>query len=98
MAGDLGVQIVVVLVALVVVSSALAIGTVHVQTLVVIAPIAFAAAALGLWHDFKRRGGTSIALPAVIATILAFITLIQAIPLPISWLERIAPANADIWA
>ncbi|MBK9264771.1 MAG: lipid A core--O-antigen ligase [Polyangiaceae bacterium] len=97
-AGDMGVQIVAGLVALVVIASALAIGTVHVQTLVVIAPIAFAAAALGILHDLKRRGGTSIAIPAAIATVLAAITLLQAIPLPISWLERIAPANADIWA
>jgi len=97
-AGDWGVQVVAVLMALVVFGSALAIGTVHVQTLVVIAPIAFIAASLGILHDLKRRGATAIALPAVIATILALITLVQAIPIPMTWLAKIAPANADIWA
>jgi tetratricopeptide (TPR) repeat protein len=94
----LGVQIVVGLMALVVIGSALAIGTVHVQTLIVIAPIAFGAATLGILHDIKRRGATAIALPAIIASALAFVTLLQAIPLPISWLTKIAPTNADIWA
>lgn len=97
-AGDLGVQVVAVLMALVVLGSALAIGTVHVQTLVVIAPLAFAAASLGILHDLKRRGATAIALPAIIATVLALYTLLQAIPMPIAWLAKIAPANADIWA
>lgn len=97
-AGDFGVQVVAVLMALVVLGSALAIGTVHVQTLVAIAPLAFAAASLGILHDLKRRGATAIALPALIATALALITLLQAIPMPISWLTKIAPANADIWA
>jgi len=84
--------------ALVVLGSALAIGTVHVETLLVIAPVAFGAAALGIFHDLKRRGATAIALPALIASALAFITLLQAVPMPISWLVKIAPANADIWA
>lgn len=97
-AGDFGVQVVAALMALVVLGSALAIGTVHVQTLVVVAPLAFAAAGLGVLHDLKRRGATAIALPAIIATILALLTLLQAIPMPISWLAKIAPANADIWA
>lgn len=97
-AGDLGVQVVAGLMALVVVGSALAIGAVHVRTVAVLAPIAFVAAALGIFHDVKRRGATTIALPAFIAIALAFITLLQAIPLPISWLTKIAPANADIWA
>ncbi len=97
-AGDFGVQIVGALMALVVIGSALAIGTVHVQTLLVIAPIAFGAATLAIMHDLKRRGATAIAFPAMIASALAFVTLLQAIPLPISWLIKIAPTNADVWA
>ncbi|HRI67525.1 MAG TPA: O-antigen ligase family protein, partial [Polyangium sp.] len=97
-AGDLGVQVVTALTALVVLGSALAIGAVHVQTIVILAPIAFIAAGLGLLHDMKRRGATAIALPAMIALVLAFLTLLQAIPLPIAWLTKIAPTNADIWS
>lgn len=98
LAGDFGVQLVAGVMALVVVASALAIGTVHVQTLAVMAPLAFAAAAVAVFHDLKRRGATAVGLPAIIATVLAFVTLLQAIPLPIAWLAKIAPANADIWA
>lgn len=97
-AGDFGVNVVAGLLAFVVIVSALAIGTVHVQTLVLLAPLAFVAAALGILHDLKRRGATAIALPATIATILAFITLLQVVPLPAAWVAKIAPANADIWA
>ena len=97
-AGDFGVQVVTVLTAVVVLGSALAIGAVHVQTIVILAPLAFVAAGLGMFHDLKRRGTTTVALPAMIALVLAFITLLQAIPMPISWLAKIAPTNADIWS
>lgn len=98
LAGDFGVQVVAGLMALVIVGSALTIGTVHVQALVIVAPFAFAAAAIAVLHDLKRRGATTIGLPALIASLLAFVTLLQAIPLPEAWLVKIAPANADIWA
>ena len=86
------------LLALSVVASVLAIGAVHVPTIAAIAPAAFAAAALGFRQELARKGAVAVAFPAALAAALAGYTLLQAAPLPMSLLERIAPASADIWA
>ncbi len=86
------------LVALTVTGSALAVGGVHVRVFALIAPFAFVAAALALRREQERKGSVSIALPAILATALAAYTLLQAVPLPMALLERLAPVNADIWA
>ncbi|WP_170319430.1 O-antigen ligase family protein [Polyangium spumosum] len=86
------------LVALTVAGSALALGGVHARVVALIAPLAFAAAALALRREQERKGSVSLALPAIVATALAAYTLLQAVPLPVALLERIAPSNADVWA
>jgi tetratricopeptide (TPR) repeat protein len=86
------------LLAISVIASVLAIGAVHVPTVAAIAPAAFAAATLGFRQELARKGAVAVAFPAALAAALAGYTLLQAAPLPMSLLERIAPASADIWA
>ena len=86
------------LIALIVLASMLAIGTVHVLMLVVIAPAAFIAAALVFRQELSRRSAISIPPPAAVAAALAGYTIITALPLPLAWLSRLAPQTADIWA
>lgn len=74
------------------VGSACAIGTVHVEILLTVSAIAFA----GLLLALSR--GQWFFIPATwIALCLSGYTLLQIIPLPISLLRHIAPTNADIW-
>ncbi|HVK69134.1 MAG TPA: O-antigen ligase family protein [Polyangium sp.] len=86
------------LVALTVATSALALGGVHVRVVALLAPFAFVAAALALRREQERKGSVSLALPALLATALAAYTLLQAVPLPMALLERLAPGNADVWS
>ncbi|MDI3288136.1 O-antigen ligase family protein [Polyangium sp. 15x6] len=86
------------LVAFTVASSALALGGVHVRVVALLAPFAFVAAALALRREQERKGSISLALPAILAIALAAYTLLQAVPLPMAVLERIAPGNADVWS
>jgi hypothetical protein len=85
----------IVLVAMVVAGSALALGTVHLAALCVVAVAATGAALLGL-----SVGGstTRTRLPLLALAGLTLFTLLQALPLPMSVLAAIAPRNADVWA
>jgi hypothetical protein len=94
--GDL--RPVTVLLALAVFGSVLALGAVHVPVLVAVAPCAFAAAALALRHQRDTRGALRIPFPAAAFALLAAYTLLQALPMPVAWLERLSPAGADVWA
>lgn len=80
----------------VVVLSAQAVGTVHPITLVVMSLLA----AGGLWLA-SRTGRASdrvgLGVPVVVMAVLIVLCLVQAAPIPLSILERIAPGNADIW-
>jgi hypothetical protein len=82
------------LLGLVIVASPLALGSVHVIPLSLIAVLVAAATALAL----RLRANLPRGTPAVVAATLAACTLLQAMPLPISWLAALAPANADIWS
>jgi tetratricopeptide (TPR) repeat protein len=83
--------------AAVVCGSVLAIGTVHLPVLLVVAAGAFGAAAAALYRSAEARRGAGIPLPAMIFAALAAYTLLQAVPIPMAWLKVLAPANADIW-
>lgn len=85
------------LVAIVVVGSALGLGAVHVAVVSLLAPLAFVAFALSKRNELRRNEGRTIVWPAWIALGLGAYTLLQAVPIPFAWLERIAPANADVW-
>lgn len=84
-----------VLIALVVVGSLLAVGTVHVITLLFVAPVAIAAGAIAIWveDEPKRR----FQLPAVIAALLALYSFVQSLPMPLSWLRALSPVAAQTW-
>jgi hypothetical protein len=80
-----------------VVVSVLAIGAVHLPVLLVVAALAFGAAAVALHRHALGQDGLVIPLPALICAGLAAYTLLQIIPLPMRVLEAVAPTAADIW-
>lgn len=82
-----------VLLAITTVGSVLAIGSVHLPALVVVSLFAAAAAAATL----RRRLPATLALPAAVAWALAVYSALQAIPIPIDVLRKIAPRTADVW-
>jgi hypothetical protein len=86
-----------ILLAVVVVGSVLAIGTVHLPVLALVATLSFGAAALAVFRRAQTARGLSLPLPALIFAGLALYTLLQLVPLPMSWLSALAPANADVW-
>ncbi|MES1187405.1 MAG: hypothetical protein ABUL60_26545, partial [Myxococcales bacterium] len=78
----------------IVVSSVLAIGTVHTSVLLIVAIAASICAATAV-----LSGGRVSASPLVWVLLgLMLLTLVQAVPLPWAILSRCAPQNADIWA
>lgn len=83
------------LLAIVVVASVQAVGTLHVPTLMGVATLAGIAAIL---TAFVPGGPTSFPAPAVLIAALCGYTLLQVVPLPLDWLSGLAPANADVWA
>jgi len=83
-----------VLLAVVVIGSVLAVGTVHVPVLMVVSGVATAAvicAALSGTLPRKLPG------PAWLILALTAFTLAQTAPLPLAALQRLAPENATIW-
>lgn len=80
----------------VVVGSVLAIGTVHAPFMVAAAGLS--AIALATATVVRRKRLRFVPGPALVMFALALYCLFQLIPLPMSWLEVIAPANADVWA
>ncbi|MFS8067907.1 MAG: O-antigen ligase family protein, partial [Byssovorax sp.] len=84
---------------LTVIGSALAIGTVHTTTLLIVAATAFAALALALYGSTTTGSSIrpTLSLPVITCGALALYTLLQALPLPVGLLRVIAPANADVW-
>lgn len=78
--------------------SVLAVGAVHLPVLLAVAATILAAALLSMDFYPRRPSDLRGAAPAAIALALAGYTLLQAAPLPMAWLEAIAPATADLWA
>ncbi len=74
--------------------SLLAIGTVHLVAELVVALVATAGA--GLCFESGRL--TKVPLPALIAWLLAAYTLLQALPLPLSWVDALSPVTGDTWS
>ncbi len=82
----------------VVVGSVLAIGTVHVPTLLVVGTVAVASGVLAMFVFHKEHHAWPMTLPAVGMFLLTAWSVIQAIPLPASLVAAVAPANANVWA
>jgi hypothetical protein len=84
--------------ALLVVGSALALGSVHRTVLLGVGVLSALAFALALRVGLARGCPRRTFLPAVMLMGLAGISAIQLVPLPIDWLAAMAPANADVWS
>jgi tetratricopeptide (TPR) repeat protein len=84
-----------ILLALVVVGSLLAVGTVHVAVLLVVASVALLSLSLVCFaeQDWRRR----VPAPAWVLVGLSAYSLLQSIPIPFAWLQRLSPAVAQIW-
>lgn len=83
------------LLALVVVGSVMAVGTVHVHTLLVVGAVAALGTAFVLW--LARREVGPLPAPSWVLLGLAAWSALQALPLPFGVLTKIAPRNADVW-
>src|SRR5260221_3461307 len=86
------------LLAAAVAGAALAVGTVHTVTLCVVTAVLAAAAALTWWNSEPTNARASATLLVVTGCLLTAYTAAQCVPLPIGWLAKIAPHNADVWA
>jgi hypothetical protein len=81
------------LLAIVVVGSVLAAGTVHVEVLLAVAPFALATGVLLLYREREL----SVPRPAWVLFGLAAYCVLQAIPLPLPITRLLNPAGAAIW-
>lgn len=84
--------------ALLVGGSVLAIGGVHPPVVLVLGALSAVGVCLALWIRRQRADGALWRSPALVFLGLALVTLLQLVPLPMGWLQAIAPVNADIWA
>jgi tetratricopeptide (TPR) repeat protein len=94
--------------------SALAVGAIHLPIVVAYATLVLAsgclALAVGSWFVGERRelgaGSATTAAASSLRTdigagvwfALSLVCLLQALPLPLGWLEHLAPSQADVWA
>ena len=85
-------------VVIITVGAVLAIGAVHPPVMVALAVVATIALSLSILVRGRTEERPRFPWPAWIFWGLAGYTLLQLIPLPMSWLAIVAPSNADIWA
>src|SRR5262245_39487505 len=78
------------------VGSALAVGTVHYQTLLCVA--GFAVVSTSIVMLLAPSQVRRLPSPALVLLALAAWSALQAVPIPMSILSRVAPHNADVWA
>ncbi|HET7541979.1 MAG TPA: O-antigen ligase family protein [Polyangiaceae bacterium] len=79
------------LLAIVLVGSALAIGTVHIPVLLAISGLALTGATVEAW-GLKR-----VPWPAVVLAALGLFSALQAVPLPAAWVSWASPVSASVW-
>lgn len=84
--------------ALAIAGGALAAGTVHTITLCILTGVLATSALLVSWTAEPVRPRRAATLLLVTCCALTAYTAIQCVPLPIAWLARIAPQNADVWS
>jgi tetratricopeptide (TPR) repeat protein len=87
-----------ILLVVVVFGSALALGGVHPIPIFVIALLTAVATVLTFKITPAQRWRDRLGGPARIGLALSVFTLVQAAPLPIALLRRLAPRNADVWS
>lgn len=78
--------------------SLLVIGSVHVPVLAGVSVLAIGTGILAMYAHKARTGVWPIGLPALAIGALTLWTLVQAIPMPVSLLAKLAPKNAEVWA
>src|SRR6478609_6025582 len=79
------------LLVVVVVGSALAIGTVHIPVLLAVSALALIGA------TFELIGLRRVPRPAVVLAALGLFSALQAISLPAAWVKRLSPVSAEVW-
>jgi O-Antigen ligase len=84
--------------AVVVVGSVLAFGSVDIHVLAFVAIGALLTASFAVYRQAQTQRGVWLPLPAIFLCVLAAYTLAQTVPMPLRWLEAIAPTNARVWA
>ncbi|HWZ88936.1 MAG TPA: O-antigen ligase family protein, partial [Polyangiaceae bacterium] len=77
---------------IVVIGSALAIGTVHIPALLAISALALVGGTLGAMA-FRR-----VPAPAIVLAVLGVLSALQAIPLPAGLVRRLSPISAEVWS
>ncbi|HEY3233318.1 MAG TPA: O-antigen ligase family protein, partial [Polyangiaceae bacterium] len=82
--------------ALLVIGSVMAAGSVHVWSLIAVATLAHASAVVALWRRRTPLGSLSPIAWLILG--LAAYSAFQAVPFPMRWVARVAPESADIWA
>ncbi len=76
-----------------IITSLLALGSVHVWAILCVTPLAIAAGVLALLNDAEGR----LPAPVVLLLALAGYTALQAVPLPIGLVHWLDPQTASIW-
>lgn len=79
------------LLVIVVVGSVLAIGTVHVQSLLVVSALALIGGTL------SGMALARLPAPAIVLGSLGLFSALQAAPLPARWVQWVSPASAEVW-
>ena len=85
-----------ILLALVVLGSLLAVGTIHVKVLLVVAPVALLGAAIVAFVEDDHN--IYMPVPAWVIAGLSLYCLLQSLPIPWYWLHRLSPVAAQTWA
>ncbi|MGH7297729.1 MAG: O-antigen ligase family protein, partial [Polyangiaceae bacterium] len=78
--------------------SALAVGSVHTVTLCIVTLALGVAACMAWWGAEPMKTRSAANLLFFTGAGLTTYTALQCVPMPIGWLKRIAPHNADIWS
>lgn len=82
----------------VVIGSLMAIGTVHVPVLLVVAAVTLAIPVAIVAFRLQTANARLFVAPAVVLILLSAYSLLQAVPMPIAWLRTLSPGMADIWS
>jgi O-Antigen ligase len=82
----------------VVVGSLMAIGTVHVPVLLVVASVTLAIPVAIVGFGLQTAKAKLFVAPAVVLALLSAYSLLQAVPMPMAWLKTLSPGVADIWS
>jgi tetratricopeptide (TPR) repeat protein len=84
--------------AIAIAGAALAVGTVHTPTLCAVAAAMALATVLAWWQAEPMNVRSAATVLFLTGLGLTAYTMVQCIPMPIAWLAKLAPYNADVWS